>query len=653
MTAPVALSAGPPAPAEAAPPEPQSLPPVSRGEAAALVLVMAVYVAFQVNAILHHGSWGQDFLSHLQFIARAYRFPYEFWTTYLEGQNNPPLFHLLCAEIFRLTHHVHSLEVISLFTTALNLGGLLLLHRISLRMIASPAVRMAALVFVTFLPAGMIHAVVLAADGVTTPAVVALTYAMVRLGEAGRRTWREYLSWAVLALLALVLAVSVKFTAVSLVPAAAAVIVAAWLGRAASFSRAAAAMLIVVAPAAALGVSTYRHYKTFQTGNLGLDPARVDPFSPETELNVRSILFFRPGDLRLLRDAPQYDAPSEIMENGRPRHELSVHNRYSYAALLHLGVFTDLLNVYQYDPDDRYVGPRSEAHHRRMRLAVKTAVPFTLCALVAVPFMLVCSGYRVMFRRDASGAALPVFTVLTVSFAFFLVIVIFLPLTWALGGGYWLPRLIIPALFGFFLVTFAFLDRTLGGTRTGRTACLVAAVAQALLGLSFLWPWGVNGAEHTPLPKAIASNMAVHAEVQVRFVPRPPGTGEPLLTVGHFGYAEYVFARHDDAGNVHICFNQWGSPDVPEGPPLPADPDRTYRVVIDTDPAARTVLVTVDGREALRVDGWTPILVFRDEVALLENPAGGGLSMERFSGTEIGRSLRVRGGKPWGRGTGK
>ena len=624
-----------------------------RPDRLAVGLVLAVYFVYQFNAILHHGSWGQDFVAHLMFSARAYQDPYKFWTTYIEGQNNPPLFHLFCAGVFKATRHVHSLEMISLITTVLNMGALLLLHRLSLRCIASPLVRVAAVVFLAFLPAGMIHAIVLAADGVATPTTVALMYTLVRLAEAGRRRWGEFLVWGVFALLTLCLAVSIKFTAVSLVPAAAAVIVAMWLARAADLPRTVVALLLVVLPAATLGFTTYRHYKTYQKSNLGVNMA-IDPFSPETEINVRSLLLPRKADLKLLRDAPQYDAPSEFVIDGHRRHEMAVPNRYSYLGLLHLGVFTDIMNIYQPDPRDAYIGPRAPGPHRRMTIAARTAVPFTLCAVIAVPWMLFRTTYRVLRRRDGAAAALPVFAVLTVSFAFFLIIFLFIPFTGALAGGYWLPRLIIPALFGFFLVTFAFLDRTpLGTTRAGGVACLAASLTQAVLSLSFLWPWAVNGPEHPQLPDLVASNMAVHAEVHVRFTPQPPGTGEPLLTIGHFGVAQFVFARHDDAGNVRILYNHWGSPSVPQSEPLPADPNRTYHIVMDTDPTARTLVVTVDGREALRVEGWTPIAAFRDEVRLLENPVGGGLSTEKFSGTEVAKSLRVRGGKPWGRGTGK
>jgi hypothetical protein len=472
-----------------------------------------------------------------------------------------------------------------------------------------------------------------------------LMHLLVRLAEAGRGPAGRFVALCVAALGALAFAVSVKFTAVSLVPAAAVAIAFMWVARAMSLRRAALALLVVVGPPALIGFTTYRQYRAQQKGDLGVN-VKVDPFT--TEMNVRSVLFFRAADYKVL-DAPRYNRPSRNPPAipGHQQFELGTHNKYSYIALLHLGVFTDLLNVYQYDPRDDYFGPRSRPAQKLMALAVKTAVPFTLCALVAVPWVLVSSGYRVILRRD--GGALPALIILTVSLAFWLIIVVFLPFTGALGGGYWLPRLIVPALFGFFLVTFAFLSQTaVGRTQLGRRVCLGYVIFQSVLGLSFLWPSGANGPPAPPLHELLPSDLALKAEMDVKFVPRPPGTAEPLLTVGRFGVAYYVFVRHDGKGNVRIAFNSFGNAQVPESEPIAADAEHTYHIEIQTGPDTHTLLVTVDGRETLRVNPIAELPVYRDEVNLLKNPAGGALAGETFSGTAVSSHVTVTGGERWG-----
>src|SRR4051812_3455208 len=95
---------------------PNSRALVGTAERRLIAMALLLYGVVQVNAILHHGAWGQDFEAHLRTIARAYQDPWRFLTTYVEGQNNPPLYHLLCAGVFHLTSHVHSLEVIALLT---------------------------------------------------------------------------------------------------------------------------------------------------------------------------------------------------------------------------------------------------------------------------------------------------------------------------------------------------------------------------------------------------------------------------------------------------------------------------------------------------------------------------------------------------------
>jgi hypothetical protein len=610
----------------------------------AVFALLATYLVVQINAILHHGMWGQDFIFHLKYIAQAYQDPYRYWTTYREGQNNPPLFHLLCAGVFRITRHVHSLEVISLIALSLNTLALYLLHRLSLRMMPSATMRLATFIFLVFLPVGMIHAIVLAADCVTTPSVVLLMYLLVRISESGSKPFWKFALWCVAASAALAFAVSVKFTSIALVPAAVVAVVAMWFGRRTGAFRTAVALLLVVGPPALIGLGIYRQYKAQQTSNLGVN-LHINP--EERELNIRSVLFFRAADEKLLR-APPYNRDSGRGSLGVDKFELGIQNKYSYIGLLHLGVFTDVLNIYQYDPTDGYFGARSRHAQKRMTLAVKTALPYTFCALLACPWLLLTSSWNVLVRRRRRDV--PILIILTVSFAFWLVIVIFLPFTGALGGGYWLPRLVVPALFGFFLITFTFISYSpVGANRFGRLAVLAAVLFQAGLTLSFMWPWGVNKNEVPLLETLVPVDLAVRAQMDLKFAPRPASTGEPLLVIGKYGTASFVFARYDDKGNVRIGFNQWGNGALPESEPMPVDPDRTYHIEVSADAQAHVVAVAVDGREVLRVNGWDPMAVYNNEVHMLTNPPGGSVVGPAFTGTVVFSHVDVTGGRHFGK----
>ena len=117
------------------------------------------------------------------------------------------------------------------------------------------------------------------------------------------------------------------------------------------------------------------------------------------------------------------------------------------------------------------------------RIAQAQKAPSTI---IAVPLLVLTSLGSVLVRRNRDWMVL--LTVGVISVAFFLNIVLFLPLVDAFGAGYWLPRLIAPALLCFFVLLFVGLDRLLGKRRYLSWACLALVTAQAVVHLSFLWP---------------------------------------------------------------------------------------------------------------------------------------------------------------------
>ena len=80
-------------------------------------------------------------------------------------------------------------------------------------------------------------------------------------------------------------------------------------------------------------------------------------------MGVRDIAGLHWRDLHIF-DAPPYDEPLEVarrVSNGKPYdpgppYELIIDHRYSYLALSHWAMFTDPVNIFQYDPTDAYYG---------------------------------------------------------------------------------------------------------------------------------------------------------------------------------------------------------------------------------------------------------------------------------------------------------
>jgi hypothetical protein len=203
------------------------------------------------------------------------------------------------------------------------------------------------------------------------------------------------------------------------------------------------------------------------------------------EMEWRSLFMLRAADREVLR-APQY--LDKITLDGVEDHNLLVINRHSYPALLHLSMFTDVLNIYQYDPADSYFRPRDDMHQRLMTLAVRSAIPLSLLMVAATVIHLV----RCLRRRRSlrSGTELPAMIPLAFSVAFFANITLFLPfMQYSYLHGYWLARLVMPPLLGLCFLAFVFLDELLRWTGA-RAAVLAYVAAQSALHASFLWTRG-------------------------------------------------------------------------------------------------------------------------------------------------------------------
>jgi hypothetical protein len=169
---------------------------------------------------------------------------------------------------------------------------------------------------------------------------------------------------------------------------------------------------------------------------------------------------------------------------------LLIPHRHSFPALVHLAIFTDILNIFQYDPTNDYFGKRSRANMSRMRLAVKSGLLFSLAGMLLIPWAALQSIYLSLRWRRAEYTVRALIAI--TGLGWFLNIVVFLPNVVAYAGGFWLPRLYMPALLCFCLLSAMALDDLLAAhSIIWRRVILALVVFQSLVQLSFLWPWGV------------------------------------------------------------------------------------------------------------------------------------------------------------------
>lgn len=455
-----------------------------------LIAALLLYAAVQVNAAFHRGIIGQDFSTyHSQLLLEAIQNPWQSITTVTGWRTNPPLYYLTLAPLVSWAGLPRALETIGLFNAAIGLLGFVAFSRVLRRLISDPILRLACMMLLMFLPFSVIHGMVLAADAPATTMFLVSAWLFTWMSEQTHP--RRILALAAAGGLAIILGAATKFTFVSVACAAiVAVSLVAWINRWPRKTAIAAVVLGGLLPLAAAGSELYVYREALRWSHFR---------SNEPPMSIRSLAFLRDGDAHVL-DAPPYnetvaaghpEQPLPINGDWRPppggEFNLLVTDRYSYPALLHLAMFTDSNNFFQNHSPGQYFGSRGLDAQTAMKWSVRAGVVFSLAMLVAVPLVALRSMRRVWKHRDPAAAR--VLVVLGLALAFYLNIIAFLPSTkGAYGGGYWLPRLVVPSLLVFFSCIFVALDQLPAKTlRIGRWVALAAVVFQSLIHLSFLW----------------------------------------------------------------------------------------------------------------------------------------------------------------------
>jgi hypothetical protein len=449
--------------------------PDNRAELGCVLVALGVYLLFQLHALAFHGYQGQDWNMHTQWIAQAAEHSWEFFSHYEQGRTNPPLYHLLAGTVKRLVAAPKDMLAIGLMNVVFGFIGACCTYGVIGRLIASPLLRVAAMVFFLFLPFAMIHAEVVASDALATPLFWILLWLVVRFPANGSK--KAFLLSTVSIAMLLLAGLYVKFTFGSFVVASAVWIAMLWWTRGIVDRRLAVMLIVIVAVPALVGYREAVRFRSQATDPWGIQAPSLNRLRGGA-MNLRSMVWFRAADADVL-SAPVYNRMVE------GEYDLLRSNKHSLPALIHLATFSDILNIYQYDPEDQYFGRRTSRNQGRMEVAVRSGIAASLLAVIGVLVLGVASVRGVVQRRNARN--LPLFTVLLCCGAWFANIVMmfpFIPTVYA--GGFWLPRLIAPALIGFFVVGFALVDQL--PWKNLHLAVLVYAVAQSAIHASFLWP---------------------------------------------------------------------------------------------------------------------------------------------------------------------
>jgi len=436
--------------------------------------VLVLFFVAGFNHLRTNAVYGQDFLLHStsteEIIAHPDRwFPQDF--------TNRPLVYWIGACGHWIMPGDLAWKAAGAIFVVLNTLALWFVHDSTRRFLRSPALRVAAVAFVAFLPATQVATVVYAADAVCQLPFALAGWSLLRALEA--ESGRGRLGHAALAAVAFGLGDFARFTFVALLPAAALACGLAWRARRIGGRPALGIGLVaLVGPALLAGWLQVRAQQQFADR-----PAHhTFDWHGTGEMTWSSLLFPKASDVSVL-DAPVY-WDSQIID-GNPRYVLLINNRYSYPALLHLGVFTDVLDyANEGEIDDGAIRP--EPQKTLARWSVRLGLPFAAATLLAVLGFAGRSLVAIARPRVTPGNGLLVWG--GMALAWYLPIMLALPFVRnSYDWGYWLPRLVIPALWGFGLVLFATLDARL--LRRPRLAGAIAAVTglQAALHLASVW----------------------------------------------------------------------------------------------------------------------------------------------------------------------
>jgi hypothetical protein len=458
------------------------------------IAIIFCYLLLAFHIVLKGGYAAQDFGTHvgLTFNILSGVRPWNLASSLSEiPLTNPPLLYLIGAALTKLLGDPEGGAASAGLLTVCNAGSLYVLWRL-VRPVLSDTWSLWLLAFLATLPAYVITSLAYAPDALTILPFLAYCALNMKLLQAPIPSKKTL---AASCLVQIVGGLS-KFTFIALGPVS---LFVAWLLATRSLAgrgrKLGIVFLVFVVPFAA-NSTVFKWYS-------GSSPHFITFPRLAHRITLRSFLPYS-RDIDIFR-APGYFDP--ILENGtqipvdrfgnrddsHPDHlgyRILVDNRYSYPALLHLGLYTDIMNV-----AGRFQSPanaRSAQNQFFQEAGVILGVIFSLAVLIANPcFVFVAaSGLIKAFRHGIRipNAGLFLIAAWLPAACWYLLIVGLFPFVandvyW---GGYWLPRLVIAPLVVFGVIGFWGLE-TLSGLLPVARVLQVVIAAQILFQAGLLF----------------------------------------------------------------------------------------------------------------------------------------------------------------------
>jgi 4-amino-4-deoxy-L-arabinose transferase-like glycosyltransferase len=415
-----------------------------------------------VLAAVRGGFVGPDYWVHLPRLMRWSRI-FDFSTT------SPPIYYLFGHLVFLLLGPSNAFPIaLSITQAAINSLAMWWFFLYSERRVQSAITHLALAFFLAFLPVRVIHATTIGTDSMTIPLFVLILFACDRFLRDQTLTVNNSAFLG----LSLALGVWTKYSFMALLPVVFLILIVMWRRRAWNLTRfAAICSLSLLLPSA---LSLHSFWASAHThGYLTAKHWRPKGVAPE--MNYWDLFSIKPRDLELFQ-APEYFRAPQYSPPLYQKYDIREPHKHSYLALVHLGIFTDPMNLFQ----EFRMPPRLDTTlvpdvktRRPWKTPVMTAsmllgTLWTLLALIGTPWL----ALRAINKLWQDQLQREDITILC-GVAYFLIIFLPIPFVdFGYGYGYWTPRLILPALLSFYLAAFLFIDRKIVRNSV-RMACVV------------------------------------------------------------------------------------------------------------------------------------------------------------------------------------
>ena len=406
---------------------------------------LGIAFVLSVAAAIRGGFVGADYNTHLYRLTQASEM-LDFSTT------DPPLYYLLGRALFKVVGRNNAFPItLSILQAAINTVALWWLFLYSEKRFRSRIIHLAFAFFLTFLPVRLIHAVTIGTDCLTVPVFVLVLFLFNKFLSESTSTPKH----AAFLGLGLALGICSKYSFMALLPAVFVIFLFLGWKRRWSLKRfAAICALGLVLPSAFALENFWASAKGGYTTGVLWHGQQMG-----SDMNFKDLLSVKAADLELFK-APDFWKEGAL-----------VPHKFSYLGLSHVATFTDPMNlfqVYRLPPGlNTTLIPNLKTRRpwktRVMQASVSLGTVWTMLALIGTVWLLfltIRNLYRDNLEPENIAALLGV--------AYFLLM--FLPIPFVHGGfifWYWFPRLILPALVGFFWAAFLFIDRKIAGESRG------------------------------------------------------------------------------------------------------------------------------------------------------------------------------------------